>query len=176
MSHMNGHQANQQFQQDALGLDQNFDAYPHQQPDFTGKQGQSFGNNYMLDPQLDVDQQPQGHINPQDIMSDMSSPQNMVPTPPNLMPCLGTPPPTSPVTSQGHQWSPNHSRNASASLDPSSAAFANGQAPTEWAGMQFQTHRRAPSDAHSDVSSSAAPSPFLLNRTALSKTSTAHRP
>ncbi|KAK3171174.1 hypothetical protein OEA41_003258 [Lepraria neglecta] len=164
-SHMNGHQANQQHQQDALGLNQNFDAYSQQQPDFIGKQGQSFENNFMLDPQLDTDQQPQGHINPQDIMSDMSSPQNMVPTPPNLMPPSGhSSGPTSPVTSQGHQWSPNHSRNASASLDPSSAAFTNGQAQTEWAGMQFQTHRRVPSDARSDVSSSAAPSPFLAQQ------------
>lgn len=89
-SHMNGHQANEQLQQDALGLNQNFDAYSQQQPDFIGKQGQSFENNFMLDPQLDTDQQPQGHINPQDIMSDMSSPQNMVPTPPNLMPRLDT--------------------------------------------------------------------------------------
>ena len=161
-AHMNGHQANQQLQQDALDLNHNFDAYSQQQPDFIGKQGQSFENNFMLDPQLDTDQQPQGHINPQDIMSDMSSPQNMVPTPPNLMPPSGhSSGPTSPVTSQGHQWSPNHSRNASASLDPSSAAFTNGQAQTEWAGMQFQTHRRVPSDARSDVSSSAAPSPFL---------------
>ena len=39
--------------------------------------------------------------------------------------------------------------------------FHEWSSATEWAGMQFQTHRRAPSDARSDVSSSAAPSPFL---------------
>src|SRR5205085_12634277 len=46
------------------------------------------------------------------------------------------------------------------SLDPSSAAFPNG----EWAHVgnpAFQGHRRAPSDAYSDVSSSAHPSPYL---------------
>ena len=161
-SHMNGHQTNQHFHQDALTLNPNFEAYQQQQPDYIGKQAQTFDNNFMLDPQLDTSQQPQGHINPQDIMSDDMSPQNIAPTPPNLMPpSKVSSGPTSPVTSPGHQWSPNHSRNASASLDPSSAAFTNGQLPTEWTGMQFQTHRRAPSDARSDVSSSAAPSPFL---------------
>ena len=155
-SRINGHQTNQPFQQEALSLNPNYEAYPQQQ-DFIGKQGQSFD---FLDPQLETNDQQQGHINPADLMSDMSSPQNMAPTPPNLMPpSRHSSGPTSPIANQGHQWSPSHSRNASASLDPS-AAYNNGP-QQDWQGLQFQTHRRAHSDAPSDVSSSAAPSPFL---------------
>lgn len=160
-SHLNAHQGNQQFQSDALGINPNFEPFPTQ-PDFIGKQGESFGNEFMLDPQLNTNIQPQGHINPADIMSNVSSPQNMVPTPPNQLmpPEAHSSGPNSPISNQGHQWSPHHSRNAS--LDPS-AAFTNGQQPSDWAGMQFQTHRRAPSE-HSDVSSSVAPSPFLAQQ------------
>ena len=155
-SSMNGHQVNQSFQQEGLSLNPNYEAYAQQQ-DFLGKQGQRFD---FLEPQLESDDQQQGHINPADLMSDMSSPQNMAPTPPNLMPpSRHSSGPTSPIANQGHQWSPSHSRNASASLDPS-AAYNNGP-QQDWQGMQFQTHRRAHSDAPSDVSSSAAPSPFL---------------
>ena len=163
-SHINSNPTNNSFQADSLGLDTNFGNFSQQQ-DLLGKPGQSFENSFMLDPQLqaNLQQQQQGSINPADIMSNMSSPQNMAPTPPNLMPpdAHHSSGPTSPVANQGQQWSPNHSRHAS--LDPS-AAFANGQQPAEWAGMlsgsQFQTHRRAPSE-HSDVSSSVAPSPFM---------------
>ena len=155
--HINGNQSNQQFQPDGLGQQQNFGGFS--QPEFNSKPVQSFENNF-LDPQLDSNIQPQGSINPADLMSNMSSPQNVAPTPPNLMPPeTHSSGPTSPISNHGHQWSPGHSRNASASLDPS-AAFSNGQQGTEWTGMQFQGHRRAPSE-YSDVSSSAAPSPFL---------------
>jgi hypothetical protein len=157
-SHLNTHQGNQQFQSDALGINPHFETFSSEQ-DFIGKQGESFGNEFMLDPSLDTNIQPQGHINPADIMSNMSSPQNMIPTPPNQLmpPEAHSSGPNSPISNQGSQWSPHHSRHTS--LDPS-AAFTNGQQPSEWAGVQFHTHRRAPSE-HSDVSSSVAPSPFL---------------
>lgn len=155
-SHINTQQGNQHFQSDALGVNSNFGQFSPQ-PDFI-KPTESFGNGFMIDPQLDTNIQPQGHINPADIMSNMSSPQNMVPTPPNQLmpPEAHSSDPTSPTSNQGQQWSPHHSRQAS--LDPS-AAFNNGQQPSDWAGMQFQTHRRAPSE-HSDVSSSVAPVAF----------------
>jgi len=160
-SHLNLQQTNQQFQQDALGINSSFEPFPSQ-PGYLGDKGESFGNDFMLDPRLDTNIQPQGHINPADIMSTMSSPQNMVPTPPNQLmpPDPHSSGPTSPVSNQGHQWSPRHSRHVS--LDPS-AAFTNGQQSSEWAGVQFQNHRRAPSE-HSDVSSSVAPSPFLAQQ------------
>ena len=155
--------AGQQFSSDALGINHNFEPFTPQ-ADFGGKQD-SFGNDFMLDPRLDTNIQPQGHINPADVMSNMSSPQNMIPTPPNQLmpPEAHSSGPTSPISNHGQQWSPNHSRQAS--LDPS-AAFMNGQTqPTtkDWGGMQFQTHRRAPSE-HSDVSSSVAPSPFMAQQ------------
>lgn len=155
-------QVHQQFRPDALGLNQNFESFSSQ-PEFVGKPAESYGNEFMLDPSLDTNIQPQDHINPADIMSTMSSPQNMMPTPPNQLmpPEVHSSGPTSPISNQGQQWSPHHSRHAS--LDPS-AAFTNGQQqPSDWAGMQFQTHRRAPSE-HSDVSSSVAPSPFLTQQ------------
>ena len=163
-SHLTSQLGGQQFPSDALGLNQNFEPFTPQ-PDFLDKQGDSFGNDFMLDPRLDTNIQPQGHINPADVMSNMSSPQNMIPTPPNQLmpPDAHSSGPTSPISNHGHQWSPNHSRQAS--LDPS-AAFMNGQAQqtqTDWGGMQFQTHRRAPSE-HSDVSSSVAPSPFMAQQ------------
>lgn len=159
-SHINTQQGNQHFQSDALGINSNFAQFSPQ-PDFV-KPTESFANGFMIDPQLDTNIQPEGHINPADIMSNMSSPQNMVPTPPNQLmpPEAHSLDPTSPTSNQGQQWSPHHSRQAS--LDPS-AAFNNGQQPSDWAGMQFQTHRRAPSE-HSDVSSSVAPSPFMAQQ------------
>ena len=173
-SHLNGNQTNQQYQPETIGLNPNFGGFSQQQ-EYSGKQGQSFDSGFLLDPQLDTNIQPQGHINPADIMSNMSSPQNMVPTPPNLMPPdAHSSGPTSPVSNQGHQWSPNHSRNASASLDPS-AAFINGQQAPEWNGMQFQGHRRAPSE-YSDVSSSAAPSPYLAQQDTFESFEPAHSP
>ena len=139
----------------------------HQQPGFPSKQGLNF-ESLMLDPQLQGSLQTQHQsINPQDIMSNMSSPQNMNTTPPNLMPpdTASSPGHGSPSSTHQSNFSPHHSRHAS--LDPSSAIFSNGQQPTDWQGMlsgaQFQTHRRAPSE-HSDVSSSVAPSPYLAQQ------------
>ena len=160
-SNLNTRQVNQQLQPEGLGINSAFDSFP-QQEDFLGKQGDSFGNDFMIDPRLDTNIQPQGHINPADIMSTMSSPQNMIPTPPNQLmpPDAHSSGPTSPISNQGHQWSPNHSRQAS--LDPS-GVFTNGHQPTNWTGASFQTHRRAPSE-HSDVSSSVAPSPLFAQQ------------
>ena len=160
-SHINGPQEGQQYQSDPLGLGNLPDF--RQQQGFDVKQEQSYETNFMLDPQLDPPQQ--NHINPADIMSNMSSPQNMNQTPPTLMPPdAHSSGPASPSTNPGQQWSPHHSRHAS--LDPS-AAFTNGHHSAEWSGMltgsQFQTHRRAPSE-HSDVSSSVAPSPYLAQQ------------
>ncbi len=152
-SQMNAQQSNQQFQSDMLNLDTEFSGFP--QPEFNGKQGQY--DNYMIDPQLGAEPS----INPADIMSNISSPQNLVPTPPNLMPpSTKASEPTSPFGNQTQQWSPHHSRHTS--LDPAQAIYTNGQ-QTDWAGMlqgqQFQGHRRTPSE-HSDVSS-ASHSPFM---------------
>ena len=137
-----------------------------QQQEFATKQSLPFENAFMLDPQLQANMQAHHQsINPADIMSNMSSPQNMNTTPPNLMPPEASSPGPSPSSTHGHHFSPDHSRQVS--LDPSSAQFPNGQQPTDWAGMlagaQFQTHRRAPSE-HSDVSSSVAPSPYLAQQ------------
>ena len=161
-SHINSSQDGQPYQSDALGLGANLPDF-RQQQGFNVKQEQSYENSFLLDPQLDPPQQ--NHINPADIMSNMSSPQTMNPTPPSLMPPdAHSSGPASPIANPGQQWSPNHSRNAS--LDPS-AAFTNGHQSAEWSGMltgsQFQNHRRAPSE-HSDVSSSVAPSPYMAQQ------------
>lgn len=165
-STLDGQQSNHQFNPELLGTNPSnaFGDFPHQ--DLPGKQGQQqFDNGFLIDPDLQGGmQQPQHQsINPADIMSNMSSPQNLIPTPPNLMPPESTSPRGgSPAPRSTQCYSPNHSRHTS--LDPSSAIFSHGQQPSDWSNMlqqsQFQTHRRAPSE-HSEVSSSVAPSPFL---------------
>lgn len=153
-SHLDLQQTNQPFHPDLLTSNSgdqfgNFE----QQHSFNTKQGQNLDNTFLLDPQLDMRAQ-HTSVNPAEIMSNMSSPRNMMPTPPNLMP--------PDQGSSSNHASPDHSRHASASLDPS-AALNQGQSHGDWAGFngeQFQTHRRAPSD-YSDVSSSVAPSPLL---------------
>ena len=138
-----------------------------------------FDNAFMLDPQLQANMQAHHpSINPADIMSNMSSPQNMNTTPPNLMPPdTSSPGHGSPSATHAQAFSPDHSRQAS--LDPSSAQFPNGQQPTDWSGMlsgaQFQTHRRAPSE-HSDVSSSVAPSPYLSQQESFEAFESSHSP
>jgi len=150
-----------------------------QQQGFATKQSLPFENAFLLDPQLQANMQAHHQsINPADIMSNMSSSQNMNTTPPHLMPPDGSSPGHgSPSSTQAHTFSPDHSRHAS--LDPSSAQFQNGQQPTDWAGMlsgvQFQGHRRAPSE-HSDVSSSVAPSPYLGQQDSFEAFDPAHSP
>lgn len=138
----------------------NFGGYP-QELNHLGAQDQAFDGNLMLDPQLQGTSQTSHHtMNPADLMSsNMSSPH--LTTPPNLLQPDAQASPAQQSPSSGPFYSPGHSRQAS--LDPS-AAYGHGQAPQDWTGMltgiNFQMHRRAPSD-HSDVSSSVAPSPFL---------------
>ena len=57
----------------------------------------------------------------------------------------------------------SRSRNVSESLDPSSAAFPQGYTSNEWgSGAAFRSHRRAPSDTFSEISShSAHASPYM---------------
>ncbi|KAL8874161.1 MAG: hypothetical protein Q9174_000466 [Haloplaca sp. 1 TL-2023] len=154
-------QSNPQFNPQLLANNQgnNFGNF-EQQHSFSNKTGQGLDNTFLLDPQLDMQAQHQS-INPADIMSNMSSPQNMIPTPPNLLPPdQNSSNHGSPQTNQGQFYSPNHSRHPSASLDPS-AALNQAQSQGDWyAGEQFHTHRRAPSE-HSDFSTSVAPSPLL---------------
>lgn len=68
---------------------------------------------------------------------------------------------SSPHGSPAFQQGPFQPHSRHASLDPASAAHLQMQG---WGGGDaFRGHRRSPSDAHSDVSSSAHPSPFLEN-------------
>lgn len=67
---------------------------------------------------------------------------------------------TSPSFQQGVFASPHQSHRTS--LDPSSAQLFHGQ-NNDWSGMIFRNYQRAPSDNHSDISSSAQPSPYLGN-------------
>lgn len=132
-----------------------------------------------------LDEQPQQSstqsINPADIMNDMSpAPASHTPTPPHMLQSDTQQPSSahhSPIFSQPQfQRSPGHSRNAS--LAPESAAFPQGQVPTEWGRMapQFTTHRRSPSE-YSDVSaSSAAPSPNLVQHDTFDSIEQHHSP
>lgn len=90
---------------------------------------------------------PQSNVNPAEL-SKVSSPQDH--QSPNLFPPEShSSQPASPASTNGQFYTPQHSRHAS--LDPSSA----------YSGVNFQQHRRAPSD-HSDISS-ASHSPFLAH-------------
>ncbi|KAL9099138.1 MAG: hypothetical protein Q9163_005321 [Psora crenata] len=159
--HMEVQQPSHSFQQEMLNLDNELGGF-HQLQSFSGKPNQFSNDSFMLDPQLQDSMQHQNpSINPVDIMSDVSPPTNLVPSPPSLLPPNAQhSEPTSPFTDLSDRWSPNHSRHTS--LDPL-AAYANGQ-HQEWSGMlqgpQFRSHRRSASE-HSDVSSSVAPSPFM---------------
>jgi transcription factor CRZ1 len=100
------------------------------------------------------------------LMNQMATTQAHSPTPPHLLVqpdmhrASSASPHHSPNMNQGGFPSPGqHSRHAS--LDPASAAFPQGQ-NNEWSNM-YRGHRRTPSDAYSDVSSSAHPSPYLGN-------------
>ncbi|KAF2418790.1 hypothetical protein EJ08DRAFT_666105 [Tothia fuscella] len=151
---------------DTSGLNNGFD--PPLFPD-TGSHNDLFSSG-ALDPQLLGSQAQQQSINPTNLVNPMTShPQS--PTPPHLLsPAMnrqpsGGSPHGSPALQQSgfqQQPSPRHSRNTS--LDPSSAVYPQQMQNGEWGSMgSFQQHRRQPSDAHSDVSSSAHPSPYLGN-------------
>lgn len=133
----------------------------HQDP--TAKQEHHYSRGGFLPTDPDLSCGMQQSINPADLMSNMSSPQNLIPTPPNLVPPESTSPRAgSPAPHQSQLYSPEHSRHTS--LDPSSAMFTHGQQGQDWTSMlqqnQFRKHQRAPSE-YSDVSSSVAHSPFL---------------
>ena len=176
---LNLQQSNHQFSTEFLEADPplNF-VNPFQSQDIAAKQDRSYGNTFMLDPSLQTGSQPQNQsINPADIMSNMSSPQSLLPTPPNLMPPDSrSSPGQSPSSQQGQFYSPSHSRHGS--LDPASAGFTHGQQPADWTGMlggaSFQQHRRAPSE-HSEVSS-VAPSPFLTQQDSFDSFDQNHSP
>ncbi|KAF2840800.1 hypothetical protein M501DRAFT_1014799 [Patellaria atrata CBS 101060] len=123
-------------------------------------QDQSIDPSFLLDSSLP---QPQDQSIDPHLINQMSSATAQSPTPPHLLqPDMrqhsGNSPHHSPALSQGGFPSPHHSRHTS--LDPSSAAFPQGQ-NAEWANM-YRTHRRTPSDTYSvsDISSAHA-SPHL---------------
>jgi hypothetical protein len=151
------------------------DSFMYQQ---SMNQDPSFNPSLLLDPQLNpaASNQAGPSINPADL-SRMSSPhQNH--TPPTLLPPEAhTSPnqPSSPASTQGQFYTPSHSRHTS--LDPSSAMFSQG-GQQDWQGMMgpaFQGHRRAPSE-HSDVSSSAVPSPYMAQQEAFESIEHNHSP
>lgn len=124
---------------------------------------------FLLDPQL-LEQQPTTgqSVDPSTLLNQMSATQSHLPSSPSMLQSdllkssslTNISPTGEPPFNQGNFTSPNGSRHTS--LDPSTAAFPPGS-HTDWArGAAFQ-HRRTPSDTHSDVSSSAVPSPFLNN-------------
>ncbi len=117
--------------------------------------GDYSNNNFALDPAFDPNQQ--SNINPATLSK---MPSSHASTPPNLLSPENHPSPGrpgSPASTQGQFYTPQHSRHQS--LDPARAAYPHGSGPTDWQGMTFQHHRRAPSD-QSEISSNA-PSPFL---------------
>lgn len=121
---------------------------------------QSF-NSDLVDPSLLETQ-----LSPHSVLDPMATSQ--APTPPHLLPPSNLQHHISPHGSpsmQNAQYNPpshNHSRHTS--LDPSSAAFPQAQMGGHmgiWGeSVQFQGHRRALSDAHSDISSAHA-SPYM---------------
>jgi hypothetical protein len=145
------HNAFQENQWPGQALDPSYanTEYMFQHNNMNNMQG-NFQNAYQIDNPLVNNQQ--SNVNP----ADLSSPHG--PSSPNLLSPdshASPPQPPSPASTQGHYYTPQHSRHQS--LDPSSAAFA----PSEWQGMgaSFQGHRRVPSE-QSDMSSNSA-SPFL---------------
>jgi hypothetical protein len=123
----------------------------------------------VFDPQLlGTQPSPQQSINPTSLVNPMTS-HMQTPSPPHhLSPAMNRQSSSSPHNSPAMQQSafqapsPRHSRNTS--LDPSSAQYPQQLQRNEWSGMGgFNSHRRQPSDTHSDVSSSAHPSPYLGN-------------
>ena len=138
-------------------------------PPTSDTQNVPLDSTFHLDPQLLEQQAIIGQsINPATLFNQMSGPQSHSPSSPNVLqpdflnssPLTNMSPSVDPSFNQGNFASPNRSRHTS--LDPSTAAFPPGS-NADWArGAAFQ-HRRTPSDTHSDVSSSAVPSPFLGN-------------
>ena len=98
----------------------------------------------------------QNNVNPAEL-SKLSSPDQASPGSGLLSPEAHNSPGqqnASPTTTNGQYQTPQHSRQVS--LDPASAYDMNAMNST-WQGMQFQQHRRMPSDQRSDVSSHHSP-------------------
>ncbi|KAI9706318.1 MAG: DNA-binding transcription factor [Bogoriella megaspora] len=137
-------------------------------PNNDSTQAQAIDPSFLLDPQLlDPEQDQAQGFDPSHTSSSMAAAQTSAPTPPHMLSgdmrqnSGSSQPSFSPSLVQGAFHRPSHSRNSS--LDPASAAFPQVQG-NDWAGgVQFQGHRRAPSDTYSEVSSSAQPSPYLGN-------------
>ncbi|KAF2229364.1 hypothetical protein EV356DRAFT_537317 [Viridothelium virens] len=137
-------------------------------PTTESNQGQSIDTSLLVDPVLlDSQQNPDQGLGPSNNLDSMATAHGSAPTPPHMLQAdmrqhSGSSPSSySPALVQGRFHRPGHSRQSS--LDPASAAYSQGQ-EKDWAGgVQFQGHRRAPSDTYSDVSSSAHPSPYLGN-------------
>lgn len=150
---------NHQFNSQLLETNNFGDVTSQQQ--FANKDSVPFDNAFSMDQSLQENMHNHQSINPADLMNSAPSTHNLIPTPPSMMPPDHlSPTQHSPASTKQH-FSPHHSRHTS--LEPASASFPNGQVPTDWTSMQFQTHRRAPSE-HSDVSSSLAPSPYLAQQ------------
>lgn len=112
----------------------------------------------------------QRNINPQEL-SKLSSPDHASPGSGLLSPDNTHSPGqqnASPTSANGQYQTPQHSRHAS--LDPSSANYMG----NTWQGVQFQQHRRIPSDQYSDVSSHHGHSPYM-GQTELNETDDASR-
>ncbi|KIX05065.1 uncharacterized protein Z518_05937 [Rhinocladiella mackenziei CBS 650.93] len=130
---------------------------PNLDPSFSDNnfmyQGENMPNEFTQTYSLNntYDMNPQNNINPAEL-SKVSSPQDH-PSPNLYPPENHSSQPGSPASTNGQFYTPQHSRHAS--LDPSSAYGEN------YSGINFQQHRRAPSD-HSEISS-AAHSPFLAH-------------
>ncbi|KAL9109410.1 MAG: hypothetical protein Q9227_005917 [Pyrenula ochraceoflavens] len=125
---------------------------------FQNNNNSDFNNEFSLDNAFSTSQPQQQAVNPADL-SKMSSPN--VATPPHLFQLEHSPGRSgSPASTAAPFYTPQHSRHSS--LAPSNAPYSQ----NDWQGMlgtaSFQGHRRAASD-QSDISSSAAPSPYLKN-------------
>ena len=160
-------QFNQSSMQDPQWQQQTLDpSYAHNQYMFQNNAMQnSFQNEYSFDDSFMPQQQ--ANVNP----ADLSSPHG--PTSPDLLSPESNPSPQQPPSpasthSQAQYYTPQHSRHQS--LDPASAAFPGG----EWQGMQFQGHRRVPSD-QSDISSNSA-SPYLGQQEVFDSIEPGHSP
>jgi hypothetical protein len=164
---------------DFLNFDANqtLSSHSYQGPLFTSSANDhSFPGSAALDPSLlDPQITPQSVPSTTNIFAQMAT-QAQSPTPPHLLaPNMhrhSSSPHGSPAMVQGQfpNPSPNHSRHTS--LDPSSAAYPQG----EWGGgASFMGHRRTYSDTHSDVSS-AHQSPFLAPSDSFDHASDHHSP
>ena len=130
-----------------------------------------YDSSLLLDPQIQQQQQQQQPqqqqqqsrpssqaINPADLASSISSPQDPTSPSQDYLHQNPSPGPISPASSAGPYYTPQHSRHTS--LDPSTAAYLTNHHSSEWPSMAgnsaFQDHRRAPSEV-SDVSSIHSP-------------------